>query len=580
MVGLDERALQQSASWNHLKQVISGIIHERPADAIGTIEARSSQQVTGQAVPPPVRTVYQDTVSKAFRCLVPPQAATETDFASKYADQTRPIKKKKKPVGDDEDEMEDEDEDEEEDPDAEEKGVLGDIESEQAALREFGVGLNEVDAHRIFVSLKKLLDAEPLAQVRFWGKITGTKRDYYIAEAKIDENRITEDDEDLEEDEGEEEEGEGKPADTIHRGINKHLAKPPVKPPAEPRSKYGSVNEYVYYVSSDEERTSWVRLPDALPAQIVAASKINKLFTGDLSAPVNAHPAFPGEERHYLRAQIARISHSTTAAPKDVYATEGAVPEDDDDEEEGVNKKPKRFEVPAYEEVPPLNEQETPDAEDPESVAPVKEWFNGFVNDELLDPKFWVHIRSTILPDGRTTTFSAEDVPDPNANLPVDEGDEEPEDDEELPQAPATYINPFLSDLSHDSTVVVDMNSMTQLPAWAVRKAPTSTSSENQRFILRSMRWPGAVTFAETEDGKPGVTTFQSCYFGRGVKAVVGGATNVVPPLPPKMMTEFPVDSSRVRLQRDCTRDDEAEYDPMPEGPKQAEEDEENEEDY
>jgi radial spoke head protein 4/6 len=577
MVGIDERALQQSASWNHLKTVISGIIHERPSNAISTLEARSTQAVTGQAVPPVVRTVYQDTVSKAFRCLVNPSAATDTDFATKYADQVRPLKKKKKPAADDdEDGGEDNfDEEEEEDPDAEEKGLLTDIEAEQANLREFGFGLSEVDSHRIFVSLKKLLDGEPLAQVRFWGKITGTKRDYFIAEAKIDENRVTEDD-DAEEDEAEEDEQEGKPADTIHRGINKHLAKAPPKPPAEPRSKYGSVNEYVYYVSSDEERTNWVRLPDALPAQIVAASKINKLFTGDLSAPVNSHPAFPGEERHYLRAQIARISHATVVAPKDVYTTDGARPDDEDDEDENGKKKVKRFEVPAYEEVPPLNEQEVPDAEDPEAVAPVKEWFAGFSNDELLDPKFWVHIRSTILPDGRTTTFNPEDVVDSAANAPLDDGEEEPED-EDAPAAPTTFINPFLSDLSHDSAVAVEMNSLVQLPAWTVRKAPASTSSDHQRFLLRSVRWPGAVTFAETEEGKPGCTSFQTCYFGRGVKALVGGATAVAPPLPPLMMSEFP--AGHLKLQRDCTRDDEAEYEPMPEGPKDLEEDEEGNED-
>lgn len=568
MPGLDERALQQSASWNHLKTVVAGIIHERPADAVENLEARSAQVVTGQAVPPAVRTIYQDTVAKAFRTLVPPAAAADTTFAATYADQARPIKKKKKAADDEEEEPDADDEDD--DPDAEEKGQLSDVEAEQQMLRQFGAGLSDVDAHRVFVSLKKLLDAEPLGQVRFWGKISGTRRDYFIAEAKIDDARVVDDE--LEQEEDAEEEGEGKPADSIHRGINKHLAKPPAKAPAEPRGRVGTPNEYVYYVSNDDDRTNWVRLPDVLPAQLAAARQMAKLFTGDLSAPVNTHPAFPGEERHYLRAQIARITHACTAAPKDVYTTEGAVPEDEEDED--GNKKPKRFEVPAYEECPPLNEQEMPDAEDPESYANIKEWFSGYAADELRDPKFWVHIRSTILPDGRTATFNPEDVEAAAGGAGQDD-DDEPEPEDEPPAAPATYINPFLSDLSHDAEVQVSMNSLGKLPAWSVRKAPAATSSLHQRYLLRSQVWPGAVCYAETEAGKPGAT-FQNCYFGRGVKALLGGATSVAAPLPPLMCSEFP--ASHLKLQRDCTRDDEAEYDPMPEAPKAPDAEDEDEE--
>ena len=291
---------------------------------------------------------------------------------------------------------------------------------------------------------------------------------------------------------------------------------------------------------------------------------------------VPAHPAFPGEERHYLRAQIARITHACTVAPKDVFTTEGAVPDEDDDEDAPLDadgkRKPRRFEVPAYDEVPPLNEQDTPDAEDPEAVAPVKEWFGGFANDELRDPKFWVHTRATLLPDGRSTTYQPEDVADNGAG--ADGGDDD-EAEDEPPAAPTTYINPFLSDLSHDAPVVVDMNSARALPAWTVRKAPACTSSQHQRYLLRSVRWPGAVCFAETEAGKPGAA-YQSCYFGRGVKAVTGGASAVAPCLPPLMATEFP--ASHLKLQRDCTRDDEVEYDPMPDAPKAAEDEEEQEE--
>ena len=49
--------------------------------------------------------------------------------------------------------------------------------------------------------------------------------------------------------------------------------------------------------------------------QVAAALSIKKLFTGDLGAPVACYPPFPGEERHYLRTQIARIAQATVLVP-------------------------------------------------------------------------------------------------------------------------------------------------------------------------------------------------------------------------------------------------------------------------
>lgn len=62
-----------------------------------------------------------------------------------------------------------------------------------------------------------------------------------------------------------------------------------------------------------------VLLDDVTPDQIKAARRINKLFTGDLDSVVGGFPAFPGCERHYLRAQVSRIAHATTLCPKGLY---------------------------------------------------------------------------------------------------------------------------------------------------------------------------------------------------------------------------------------------------------------------
>lgn len=47
------------------------------------------------------------------------------------------------------------------------------------------------------------------------------------------------------------------------------------------------------------------------------------LFTGDLERKIFTNPFFEGQEKHYLRAQIARITHSTSLLPKGLWkATE------------------------------------------------------------------------------------------------------------------------------------------------------------------------------------------------------------------------------------------------------------------
>ena len=43
---------------------------------------------------------------------------------------------------------------------------------------------------------------------------------------------------------------------------------------------------------------------------------VKHVFTGNLNAPINTFPPFPGKERHLLRAQLARITHGTQICPK------------------------------------------------------------------------------------------------------------------------------------------------------------------------------------------------------------------------------------------------------------------------
>jgi radial spoke head protein 4A len=52
-------------------------------------------------------------------------------------------------------------------------------------------------------------------------------------------------------------------------------------------------------------------LPDCRPEHIRAARSFKKMMTGCLNADVDSNPPFPGKERHFLRAQLARIFHGT-----------------------------------------------------------------------------------------------------------------------------------------------------------------------------------------------------------------------------------------------------------------------------
>ncbi|KAL8002519.1 putative radial spokehead-like protein [Plasmopara halstedii] len=67
----------------------------------------------------------------------------------------------------------------------------------------------------------------------------------------------------------------------------------------------------------DNGTYQWVRLPPVRCEQIVAARQLCRYVQGDLEAPISGHPPFPGLEKNFLRAQIARISAGTALSPAD-----------------------------------------------------------------------------------------------------------------------------------------------------------------------------------------------------------------------------------------------------------------------
>lgn len=134
-------------------------------------------------------------------------------------------------------------------------------------------------------SLKNLVKTTGATNVRFWGKILGTERDYYIAEGTF----------------------EGLPA-----------GEEEVEKPADFEARGSGVNKFVYW-ACNSPLEDWKQLPDLWTKDIDAARRNKVSFTGDLERPIITNPFFFGKEKHFLRAQIARISHTTTIVPKGVY---------------------------------------------------------------------------------------------------------------------------------------------------------------------------------------------------------------------------------------------------------------------
>jgi Radial spokehead-like protein len=100
---------------------------------------------------------------------------------------------------------------------------------------------------------------------------------------------------------------------------------------APPESEVGC-NLYMYFVCTSLQGP-YTLLDDVKPAHIRAARCGSKLLTGNLDASVQSFPPFPGQERHFLRAQISRIRHATCLCPKGLFALPEGAEEPEHNEE-------------------------------------------------------------------------------------------------------------------------------------------------------------------------------------------------------------------------------------------------------
>jgi len=143
------------------------------------------------------------------------------------------------------------------------------------------------------------------SKLTFFGKVYGTKKDYWVVNGEL--NQV----EEPHQDSSIEKRGQG-------------------------------VNCVVWWVTDNILR-DWVQLPECRPEHIMAARHIQHVMTGELNNSIQSNPPFPGKERHFLRAQLARIYAATHLSPKGYFSQ---------DEETGAMKEgDEGFEFPPTEEL-------------------------------------------------------------------------------------------------------------------------------------------------------------------------------------------------------------------------------------
>jgi radial spoke head protein 4A len=360
-------------------------------------------------------------------------------------------------------------------------------------FEEAGSGLSREETFRVYLGLRQLADTYPLQRVRFWGKIFGTKANYYIAEVEFrdgedyEETTVIEPTPPVGGDKRPPGPEDSQPLDS-NLDEEEPLPKPewkgPVTIPFEEKG-YGA-NKNTYFVTT-ELGQRWVRLPNVTPAQIQMARRIKKLFAGDLDAPVQSYPPFPGTEKSYLRAQISRITAATHISPINYYMF-------DEEEEEPEEDAARDHYI-----------------ENPE--------FEGVSARDLVDPSNsnWQHHVQYLLPQGRCTWFNP-------AQRGEEEYDEEEEDEErEEPDEPEPEAGPaLLTPISEDNEISEGMG------AWTLKLSSTRIA-QYAVALVKSNVWPGSCTIGFDKK-------FENLYVGNGIKYEI---ENYSPQPPPPVMGEY-----------------------------------------
>ena len=384
----------------------------------------------------------------------------------------------------------------------------------QRYFSQCGVGLSETESVSVYLSIKKFLENERnIGFCRFWGKIIGLQKNYYVIETTeiqinppefVDANGNNTNDRT----------GSAKSLPESRDSLPLSNWKPPVT--IQPEFKAGP-NRFVYYVCN-ECNGNWTKLPDVTPEEIITSRKIIKYMTGNLEANLDSFPNFPGKEKNYLRAQIARISASTIIAPNGRMSLAADEEEEEEDDETGSGNAGDLVLSSNFEIIPPI---------------------------QLLDFDNWVHIRQALSQKQARTQYWK--PPKEPKNFNYDGGDDEEEEEEEEEEEDEETMEeleepiPILREISMDGKTDEDEDNndegtFTGKELWT--KRVSSRIIHHAVVCLKSTIWPGAVTFARHEK-------FESIYIGNGLKYNIDNFS-------PEKIPDFEKEADLKHEQKDC----------------------------
>lgn len=231
------------------------------------------------------------------------------------------------------------------------------------------------------------------------------------------------------------------------------------------------VNQLVFWVT-DNLLNDWIQLPDAKPQHIEAARQIKHIMTGDLNAEINSNPMFCGKERHFLRAQLARIFAATTISPKGLFEL---------DEETNLMKFAEEFAMPSTE--------------------------------ELKSLEAWSNVAPSILKNGRTTHMAPDGLDEEAKDAYLAEmGEKDPQ------------VERFRALNEHAPIAGMETAWISKVCGDAQQYNKGEGTVCYAVNVLKSIRWPGAITVCK--NGK-----FTNVYIGYGIKRVDSSFNPTVPPV-------------------------------------------------
>jgi radial spoke head protein 4A len=508
------------SAYDHLESVIRSILEENPDDIAShpeklnelsaLIKANSftyGQPSSGANAPAPLHSTQAARFSENIGLFIkpPPEVVTTIEQPTPYTTvTTTTVKPRTAPS-------------------------FKSVTSQNASWRQFGAALPETEAFLIDQSITKLATEKGLDEVRFVGKIFGTRGNYLVVSSK---RFVAE-------------------SEQVFVETN-DMPKPPRKKtevPIQPEPGFKGVNRLSFWVAS-HAADAWTLLPDVTPQQINAARKIRKYFTGDLAAPVISCPAFGWNEAVLLRAQLSRIVSATFISPAN--ALEKVEPEEEEEpegeEDEGKKNGPK----PAkYTPLTRVSKEYAPDEE--AGVAP------------LLDLEQWVHSEGYIYETGRQTKLPDKPEVEGEEEEAKEEEEEEGEGEEKKEEEEKDVFVPIKKDYLYavinlpkeptgeegeeeeaeaepeegegedkeeeeenkpldDEEIPDDDPLKKKLTAWTARITNT-TYKKHATVVVKSVRWPGAFAYASK-----GAKDWGCVYFGNGTKKTDQAFAPLQPP--------------------------------------------------